>query len=142
MTMFKFLCWVWGIALGLWAIAVFAPSSPSKSQQHETPAVNKKQEGVPAAERKVSLNSTWSRDGFGTIMMLDFTIRNDHDYAVKDITIRCNHFGRSGTKIDDNTRTVFEQIPAHSSLSRSKFNMGFFHDQTSESSCNITNYVH
>ncbi len=74
-------------------------------------------------------------------MLLDFTIRNDHDYAVKDVTIRCDHFGNSGTKIDSNTRTVYEQIFAHANLYRSNFNMGFFHSQTSKSSCDVTNYA-
>jgi hypothetical protein len=28
-------------------------------------------------------------------MMLDFAVRNDNDYAVKDFTIKCQHFGPS-----------------------------------------------
>jgi hypothetical protein len=83
----------------------------------------------------------WTRGGFDTVMMLDFTIRNENDFAVKDVTFKCTHYGPSGTRIDDNTRTLYERIPAHSSISRQQFNMGFFHSQTSSSSCQVTDYV-
>jgi hypothetical protein len=128
------MCWVWGIALGLWAIAVFAPSSPSKSQQE--PAISNR---MPSGGVHIT-NFAWNKASYDIVMLADFTIKNDRDHAVKDITIHCVHSGPSGTRIDSNTRTLYAHIPAHGSLSQHKFNMGFFHNQTAETSCKVTNY--
>jgi hypothetical protein len=141
---FKILCWVWGIGL-VGMVILMLPPAPSKSQLTGSPAVQATGSPAVRADRApdgVRLTDiAWTRDGFGTVMMLNFTIRNDRDDAVKDVTIKCVHTARSGTKIDSNTRTIYERVPAHSSLSRNQFNMGFFHDQTFESSCKVTDYA-
>jgi hypothetical protein len=108
---------------------------PPTASNRAPPAVG------PKTERVVMTQTHWTRGGFDTIMMLDFAVRNDNDYAVKDLTIKCQHFGPSGTRIDQNSRTVYERIPAHSSFSRQQFNMGFFHSQVAKSSCQVVDYV-
>jgi hypothetical protein len=99
--------------------------------------------GVAAGKNgKVTLGSySWNKTGFDSMMALDFTVRNDNDYAVKDVTIRCDHSAKSGTNIDSNTRTIYERVPAHGSLTKYKFSMGFIHSQIDTSSCRVTDYV-
>jgi hypothetical protein len=48
---------------------------------------------------------------------------------------------RAFAQIDQNSRTVYERIPAHGSLSRQQFSMGFFHSQVAKSSCQVVDYV-
>jgi hypothetical protein len=115
-------------------IIAFASSNHGQSDVR-APAVGPKTNQVTMTQVR------WTRGGFDTVMMLDFTIRNDNDFAVKDISFKCTHYGPSGTRIDSNSRTLYERIPAHSSISRQQFNMGFFHSQTSSSSCQVTDYV-
>jgi len=93
------------------------------------------------AEKVKMPDFKWHTSGLGMIMLLDFTVRNDSDFAVKDITIKCSHYGKSGTMIDSNTRTIYEVIPAYGTMSKSKWNMGFIHDQADESACKVTGYV-
>jgi hypothetical protein len=80
---------------------------------------------------------SWHKDGFDTIMKANFTIKNDGDVAVKDIQIKCVHSAPSGTVIDENTRTIYEIIPAHKNRTFRDFDMGFIHSQAARSSCRI-----
>lgn len=89
---------------------------------------------------QVKLNYTWSKD-YGDIMMANFTINNPSDHSFKDFEITCNHFAKSGTRIDSNTRTIYEIVKAHSKRTFRDFNMGFIHSQAVSSSCRITDLV-
>ena len=82
--------------------------------------------------------TSWNKDGFDNIMILSTDIKNPLEYTVKDIEITCTHYANSGTKIDSNTRTIYEQIPANGSLNLDDFNMGFIHTQATKSGCNVT----
>lgn len=84
---------------------------------------------------------SWYKDGFDAIMMLDATIDNAGDRAVKDVEIECEHTSPSGTVIDRNTKTIYEIVPAYDSLKLKDFNMGFIHSQVDATACRITDLV-
>lgn len=89
-------------------------------------------------ERYVLLEKfSWSKEGFGNVMIANFLIKNTLPWAVKDIEIRCTHSAPSGTTIDRNTRTIFERVDASKTKRVSGFNMGFVHSQASRSGCDI-----
>lgn len=108
-------------------------SGASVSKPLPTPSVISRED----AKGMVSVDYRWSKDGFGTIMMVDFTFTNRSPYEAKDITVTCTHYAPSGTKIDSNTRTIYEIIPAKGKKTIRNFNMGFIHSQASSSSCKI-----
>ena len=83
---------------------------------------------------------SWYKDGFGNVMVADFLFKNDNDVPVKDLTIKCIHSAHSGTRIDENTRTIYEIVPAHGTKSIKRFNMGFVASQAESSSCSIKDY--
>lgn len=87
------------------------------------------------ALRAVKLNYKWSKGGFDNIMMADFTIINPSEYTIKDITITCQHYAKSGTMIDSNTRTIYDIVPAKGKKVFKNFNMGFIHSQVYSSAC-------
>lgn len=86
------------------------------------------------------LDFKWGKGGLDNIMMANFVINNLSDKDIKDITITCTHNAKSGTKIDDNTRTIYDVVKAHSKKQVNKFNMGFIHSQANSSSCRITDF--
>jgi hypothetical protein len=91
--------------------------------------------------RKISIEKwNWHKGGFENIMLADFVFKNDNDFPVKDLTVECIHSAPSGTKIDQNTRTIYEVFPAKRTKSILKFNMGFIHSQAERSLCHITDY--
>ena len=89
----------------------------------------------------ITLDYTWRKGAFDSIMEATFIIRNKSTHDIKDIQILCTHFANSGTKIDSNKRTIFEVIKANSKETYSNFNMGFIHEQANSTSCKIKNFL-
>jgi RNA polymerase subunit RPABC4/transcription elongation factor Spt4 len=86
-------------------------------------------------EENMQLDYSWTKEGFGSVMEVDFIITNNNDIDVKDIQIECNHFAKSGTEIDSNNRTIYEVVKKGSKRRYPNFNMGFMHSQAVNSSC-------
>lgn len=81
---------------------------------------------------------SWSKSGFGNIMIANFTLRNTGALKIKDVSITCTSYGPSGTAIDTNTRTIFETFPPGKPRRIREFNMGFQHSQASSASCVVS----
>lgn len=107
------------------------------------PEKSKEQSIIPSIKEKTISNTqldyVWTKEGFGTFMEANFVIHNNNDYDIKDIEIECDHYAKSGTKIDKNNRTIYEIISAKSSKTYPKFNMGFIHEQADSSTCFVKN---
>lgn len=88
--------------------------------------------------RDVKLDFDWRTDGFGSIMVADFTVKNPTAYRFKDFEIKCTHSAPSGTVIDSNTRTVYEVVEPKSTKVVTHMNMGFIDSQAESSKCRIT----
>ena len=89
--------------------------------------------------RDTKLDFAWSKGGFDSIMMADFTVHNSSQYRFKDVEIKCDNYAPSGTVVDSNTRTMFEMFEPHSTKKIKQMNMGFIHSQAARSGCQITN---
>ena len=81
-----------------------------------------------------------SKTGFGNVLESNFKIVNKSKYAIKDIQVLCEHYAKSGTKIDSNERTIYELLKANSTKNIKNFNMGFVHTQAVKTSCSITDF--
>jgi len=81
----------------------------------------------------------WSKD-YG-VMIVSFTFDNRSDFDVKDFKVVCEHSAPSGTRIDSNTRTIYEAVPARSRKPVKEMNLGFIHSQATRSGCEITDFV-
>jgi hypothetical protein len=86
---------------------------------------------------KVALKFSTSKGGFGSILMLDLTLTNNNAFAIKDIAIDCDGYASSGTKIDNNKKTLYESLEPGQTRSFDKFSMGFLHSQVSETRCGV-----
>lgn len=90
---------------------------------------------------KLNLDFTWKSGGFGNVMVADLKVKNDNTFAVKDLKVECSHFAKSGTKIDSNTREVFDLFPAGKSTTARGVNMGLIHSQVESSACRVTDFA-
>ena len=90
-----------------------------------------------SALSQIKLDSTWSISDY-SIMEANFTIENNSDHDMKDFEITCNHFAKSGTHIDSNTRTIYDIVKAHKKKHFQNFNMGFINSQADKSACTVT----
>lgn len=84
---------------------------------------------------------SWGKDGFGSVMVMSATIRNNGSIGVKDITVECKHSSNSGTKIDSNSQVIYEIVPPGQSIKVKEFNMGFIHSQAASTNCKIKDVV-
>lgn len=75
--------------------------------------------------------------GFGNVLMIDVTLRNDSLSNLKDFQITCRSKGNSGTVMDSNTRVLYEVVDARTSRTFSKVNMGFLHSQAASTDCSV-----
>ena len=89
------------------------------------------------ALKNVSLDFEWTKAAFGNVMEANFTVKNNSNYNIKDLKIKCIHTAASGTKIDSNTRTIYQRVDAKKSKKFTRFNMGFINSQVKSSSCSI-----
>lgn len=75
--------------------------------------------------------------GFGMVLTIDITLRNDSLSDLKDPTISCRGHGHSGTEIGDNVVALYEVIKARTSRTFRNVNMGFIATQTANISCTV-----
>jgi hypothetical protein len=128
------------IILGIFILLAFGSdkdsSSPKSDSIFQQPVASTKPSNpaLPLVEIK---NFRPYKSGSGVVMLADFIIKNGSGYNIKDITITCTHYANSGTRIDSNTRTIYESIKAGKTKSIKNFNMGFIHSQVASSSCKI-----
>lgn len=123
--------WIIAIFAGFWLLGYVGllSRSPTTAGQPD-PKV--------AAIEAVELEYNWDKAGFGSVMEADFQITNNNAREIKDIEITCTHFAKSGTKIDSNTRVIFDKVGPKSKKNFPKFSMGFIHSQVDRSNCRIT----
>jgi hypothetical protein len=113
------------------------PGIDSTSSGDPTPNVDPKD----ALLHRVKLDFKWHTDGFGNIMMANFTIKNPTQYRFKDFEIKCTHSAPSGTVIDSNSRTIYQTVEPTSTKVIREMNMGFINSQATRSGCQITDLV-
>jgi len=89
----------------------------------------------------VALDFRLHKEGLGTIMVADFTVRNPTRHRFKDFEITCTHFAASGTVIDSNTNTTYQIVEPESQKIVDHVNIGLIPSQAQKSDCKITDLV-
>ena len=67
-------------------------------------------------------------------------MKNGNDFDVKDLQIRCEAFGKSGTKIDRNTRTIYDVVKAKGTKRLPEANLGLVNSQAERLACDIVGF--
>jgi hypothetical protein len=102
------------------AIPVVSPSS------HST---------ATAAQTSLTLRDfTWSRSKYGSLFAI-FTIENPREGDVRDFTISCSTYGRSGTQIGTVSKTFYEIVKAKSMQEYEGVEIGPVDPQTATVRC-------
>lgn len=98
--------------------------------------------GPAHAYRGVVLKkSSATKEGFGTVFVGTFTIKNENAYAVKDIEITCEHYGRRGMKLSTTSKTIHDALKAGQTRTFRDVNVGFISDQAERYSCEISGFI-
>jgi hypothetical protein len=127
-------------------LSILGPPAPSTSQPEVTATEKIANQPVQLTRRQILENIkvealSWSKEGFGNVMVATFRIDNNNPVPIKDVQVTCAHFANSGSMIDGNTRIVYEFINANSYHYVRDMNMGFINIQAERSRCDATDFV-
>ncbi|WP_367116364.1 hypothetical protein [Bradyrhizobium sp.] len=66
---------------------------------------------------------------------MTFTLRNDNDYAVKDVEIFCSFSRRDGTHLTDRKRVLPDTVNMKSRKTFSRVHVGFVNINANQAKC-------
>jgi len=92
------------------------------------------------AQRQVTLE-VFSGTKNGQVFFGTFAFANKGETDVKNIRVKCTHYGPGGQPLDAKTHTINEIVKAKSSKTIRSLNMGLVPSQAVSSSCAVADYV-
>lgn len=126
----------WIIAI-LFGFGVFSGMQPTANRASSSSADTAK----PLTQQVTLSKFEWRNELGNSIMMADFWIMNPGPATVKDVEINCDLFADSGTKIDNNIKTIYQTFPAGQTVHIHDFNMGFKHSQATSVKCKVSDFT-
>jgi hypothetical protein len=92
----------------------------------------------PAGLDRLKISSqTWRRGGLGSKALVTFTLRNDNDYAVKDVEIVCAFARRDGSHLTDRSRVLAETVSMKSRKTFARVPVGFVNVNADQAKCSL-----
>ena len=88
-------------------------------------------------ERMKISSQTWRRGGLGSKALVTFTVRNDNDYAVKDIEIVCAFTRRDGSHLTDRSRVLADTVGMKSRKTFARVSVGFVNVNADQAKCSL-----
>jgi hypothetical protein len=123
------------------ALASVDPAPGAVPPAHQAAAVTE-----PAAARapeaagldhlRIS-SQTWRRGGLGSKALVTFTLRNDNDYAVKDVEIACAFTRRDGSHLTDRNRVIADTVGMKSRKTFAHVPVGFVNVNADQARCSL-----
>jgi hypothetical protein len=108
------------------------PAAAPTSIEANPPATSA--EAPPVNGLKISSQS-WRRGGLGSKALITFTLRNDNDYAVKDIEIACVFSRKDGTHLTDRKRILPDTVNMKSRKTFARLHIGFVNIYANKAKC-------
>ena len=135
---------LFGWSLGAPQAARSQPAAPAATVQDITPAaapagVEANPPATPAEAPPVNglkiSSQSWRRGGLGSKALITFTLRNDNDYAVKDIEIACVFSRRDGSHLTDRKRILPDTVNMKSRKTFARLHIGFVNIYANKAKC-------
>ena len=82
-------------------------------------------------------SQTWRRGGLGSKALVTFTLRNDNDYAVKDVEIVCAFTRRDGSHLTDRSRVLAEPVSMKSRKTFVRIPIGVVNVNADQAKCSL-----
>jgi hypothetical protein len=91
----------------------------------------------PAALSGLKISSqSWRRGGLGSKVLVTFTLRNDNDYAVKDIEIACSFSRQDGSHLTDRKLLIPDAVVNMKSRKTfARMHVGFVNIDANKAKC-------
>ena len=113
-------------------LALASADSPMPMSASDTSAA----EAAGLDRMKIS-SQTWRRGGLGSKALVTFTVRNDNDYAVKDLEIVCAFTRRDGSHLTDRSRVLADTVSMKSRKTFARVPVGFVNVNADQAKCSL-----
>jgi hypothetical protein len=114
------------------------PRSHSKAAPFD-PSVNEAivpEQPAPVDGLKISSQS-WRRGGLGSNAFVTMTLRNNNEYAVRDVDISCAFLRADGSHLTDRTRLISDVINMRSRKTFVRLHVGFVNVNAAKAKCSV-----
>jgi hypothetical protein len=72
---------------------------------------------------------------------VSFDVKNDKEFAVKDLLISCDIRGKSGTKMQEKNVTLYDIFPKKKTKRSSVVTLGFVNEQANTYYCTVESFT-
>jgi hypothetical protein len=115
-----------------------AAADPTSGPGVTAPAATADQAPEAAELGRLRISSqSWRRGGLGSKALVTFTVRNDNDYAVKDVEISCSFSRRDGSHLTDRRRVLPDTVNMKSRKTFAHVPIGFVNVNANGASCSL-----
>jgi hypothetical protein len=114
-------------------LAAVEPAAPGDAAAAASPIA---QASAELDRLKIS-SQTWRRGGLGSKALVTFTLRNDNDYAVKDLEIVCAFTRRDGSHLTDRSRVLADTVTMKSRKTFARVAVGFINVNADQAKCSL-----
>lgn len=146
------------VGCGVWMLLPLSKGNSAEPVKSEVAAVEAAPSNDPAAsaslasEAQVSAaqvpvladlgrlrisSQTWRRGGLGSKALVTFTLRNDNDYAVKDVEIVCAFARRDGSHLTDRSRVLADPVSMKSRKTFARIPVGVVNVNADQAKCSL-----
>jgi len=102
------------------------------------PAYGQPAPGAAAVVDGLKISSqSWRRGGLGSKALVTFTLRNDNDFAVKDVEIACSFNGRDGSHFADLRRLFPDTVNMKTRKTFARVPVGFVNINAIQAKCSL-----
>ncbi|MGY8708346.1 hypothetical protein RAD16_21630 [Bradyrhizobium sp. 18BD] len=116
-------------------VATVAPAAPSDAGTAISPVTQAQAPASAELDRLKISSQTWRRGGLGSKALVTFTLRNDNDYAVKDLEIVCAFARRDGSHLTDRSRVLADTVNMKSRKTFARVAVGFINVNADQAKC-------
>ena len=117
------------------SVATTAASPSAAIVADEAPPVFSTLPDAAAVNGLKISSQSWRRGGLGSNALVTFTLRNDNDYAVRDIEIACAFARRDGSHLTDRKRVIPAIVNMKSRKTFAHMHIGFVNIYANRAKC-------
>ena len=118
-------------------VATVEPAPPGSTAAAVSPIVEAQAPAAAELGRLKISSQTWRRGGLGSKALVTFTLRNDNDYAVKDLEIVCAFTRRDGSHLTDRSRVLADTVTMKSRKTFARIAVGFINVNADQAKCSL-----
>lgn len=97
----------------------------------------------PAPVDRLTISSqSWRRGGLGSNAFVTMTLRNDNNYAVKDIDVACAFLRPDGRRLTERSRVINDVINMKSRKTFTRLHVGFVNVNAAKARCSLVAASH